>query len=158
LVTGFINHLQIITTSNYSAVILQITRAHAKFSWSAFTSRFLVKDLNNFICSRLYRPVNISQLTPWLVAISHHPPTFLIDRTQLTAAESESETYVTTDGQSASLSWHKAPIWGLRPYFYHCQSAAGSLIWGALPKSFTIYNCCWPSLAQSSRVRVPLDS
>jgi hypothetical protein len=27
--------------------------------------------------------------------------------------ESESESYVTTDGQSASLSWYKAPIWGL---------------------------------------------
>jgi hypothetical protein len=26
---------------------------------------------------------------------------------------SESESYVTTDGQSASLSWKKAPIWGL---------------------------------------------
>jgi hypothetical protein len=23
-----------------------------------------------------------------------------------------------TDGQSASLSWNKAPIWGLRPDFY----------------------------------------
>jgi hypothetical protein len=32
--------------------------------------------------------------------------------------ESESESYVTTDGQSASLSWNKAPIWGLRQDFY----------------------------------------
>jgi hypothetical protein len=31
---------------------------------------------------------------------------------------SESESYVTTDGQSASLSWYKAPIRGLRPDFY----------------------------------------
>jgi hypothetical protein len=31
--------------------------------------------------------------------------------------ESESESYVTTDGQSASLSWYKAPIRGLRPDF-----------------------------------------
>jgi hypothetical protein len=30
----------------------------------------------------------------------------------------ESESYVTTDGQSASLSWYKAPIRGLRPDFY----------------------------------------
>jgi hypothetical protein len=29
--------------------------------------------------------------------------------------ESESESYVTSDSQSASLSWNKAPIWGLRP-------------------------------------------
>jgi hypothetical protein len=26
---------------------------------------------------------------------------------------SESESYVTTDGQPASLSWNKAPIWDL---------------------------------------------
>jgi hypothetical protein len=35
---------------------------------------------------------------------------------QLLSAESES--YVTTDGQSASLSWYKAPIRGLRPDFF----------------------------------------
>jgi hypothetical protein len=29
-------------------------------------------------------------------------------------SESETESYVTTDGQSASLSLNKAPIWGLR--------------------------------------------
>jgi hypothetical protein len=31
---------------------------------------------------------------------------------------SESESYVMTNGQLASLSWNKAPIWGLRPDFY----------------------------------------
>jgi hypothetical protein len=30
----------------------------------------------------------------------------------------ESESYVTTDSQSATLSWNKAPIWGLRPDIY----------------------------------------
>jgi hypothetical protein len=30
------------------------------------------------------------------------------------------ESYVTTDWQSAILSWDKAPIWGLRPDFYYC--------------------------------------
>jgi hypothetical protein len=34
--------------------------------------------------------------------------------------KSESESYVTTDCQSASLSWNKAPIWGLRPDLYYC--------------------------------------
>jgi Ni,Fe-hydrogenase I large subunit len=29
--------------------------------------------------------------------------------------ESESESYIMTDDQSASLSWNKAPIWSLRP-------------------------------------------
>jgi hypothetical protein len=45
---------------------------------------------------------------------------------------SESESYVTTDGQSASLSWNKAPFWGLRPDLNYCLTVAGLLIWGAL--------------------------
>jgi hypothetical protein len=32
--------------------------------------------------------------------------------------QSQSQSYVTTDGQSASLSWCQAPIWGLRPDFF----------------------------------------
>jgi hypothetical protein len=55
----------------------------------------------------------------------------------------ESESYITTDGQSASLSWNKAAVWGLRPDLYYCQTVAGLLMWGALSDeradlSFTI--------------------
>jgi hypothetical protein len=45
--------------------------------------------------------------------------------------ESESESYVATDGQPASLSWNKAPLWGLRPDLYYCLTVAGVLIRGA---------------------------
>jgi hypothetical protein len=38
--------------------------------------------------------------------------------TRLPPSNIESESYVTTDGQSASLSWYKAPIRGVRPDFY----------------------------------------
>jgi hypothetical protein len=50
---GVIAHLytRLGTTNNYSAIAelhnLQLTREHAKSSQSAFTSRFLVTDLNN---------------------------------------------------------------------------------------------------------------
>jgi hypothetical protein len=44
----------------------------------------------------------------------------------------KSESYVTTDGQSASLSWNKAPVWGLRSNFYYYMTVAGLLMWGAL--------------------------
>jgi hypothetical protein len=37
----------------------------------------------------------------------------------------QSQSYVTTDGQSASLSWNKAPIWGLRPDLYYCLTVTG---------------------------------
>jgi hypothetical protein len=43
-------------------------------------------------------------------------------------SESESESYVTTDGQPASLSRNKAPFWGLRPDLYYCLTVAGLLI------------------------------
>jgi hypothetical protein len=40
--------------------------------------------------------------------------------------------YVTIEGHSASLSWNKAPIWGLRPDLYYCLTDAGLLMCGAL--------------------------
>jgi hypothetical protein len=73
----------------------------------------------------------------------------------------ESESYVTTDGQSASLSWNKAPIWGLWPDFYYCQTVAGLLIWGGLSDErtglcFTI--SAGPRQRSHSRVPVPWNS
>jgi hypothetical protein len=74
---------------------------------------------------------------------------------------SESESYITTDCQSASLSWNKAPFWVLRLNFYYCQTVVGLFMWGALSDermdlSFTIP----PGPRQRSyfRVRVPRDS
>jgi hypothetical protein len=72
-----------------------------------------------------------------------------------------SESYVTTDGQSANQSWNKALIWGLRPDFYYCQTNAGLLMWGALSDermglSFTI--AAGRRQRSHSRVRVPWDS
>jgi hypothetical protein len=72
-----------------------------------------------------------------------------------------SESYVTTDGQSASLSWNKAPIWGSRPDFYCCQTVPGLLVWAALSDdrpglSFTIAS--GPRQRSHSRIRVPCDS
>jgi hypothetical protein len=71
---------------------------------------------------------------------------------------SESEFYVTTDGQSASLSWNKTPIWGLRPDLYYCQTVASLLILGALSDertglSFTV--AAGPRQRSHFLVRVP---
>jgi hypothetical protein len=59
------------------------------------------------------------------------------------------------------LEKKKAPIWGLRPDFYYCQTVAGLLIWGALfdertGLSFTI--AAGPQQRSLSRNRVPWDS
>jgi hypothetical protein len=57
--------------------------------------------------------------------------------------ESQSQSNVTTDGQSASLFWCQVPTWDLRPDFYYCLTLTGFLMWGALSEertglSFTI--------------------
>jgi hypothetical protein len=64
---------------------------------------------------------------------------------------------ITTDGQSASMSWNKAPIYGLLPDFYYCCE----LMWGALSDeriglSFTI--AAGPRQRSHFRVRVSWDS
>jgi hypothetical protein len=66
-----------------------------------------------------------------------------------------------TDGQSASLSWNKTPIWGLRPDFYYCQTVADLLMWGALSEERT--GLSFTTVAglrqrSHSRVRVPWGS
>jgi hypothetical protein len=43
--------------------------------------------------------------------------------------QSQSQGYIMTDGQSASLSLCQAPNWGLRPDFHCCQTVAGLLMW-----------------------------
>jgi hypothetical protein len=49
----------------------------------------------------------------------------------------QSQSHVTTDGQSASLSWCQAPILGLQPDLYYCQTVAGLLMWCALSNERT---------------------
>jgi hypothetical protein len=67
LVIRFIDHLHIVTLSNYSASAnshtLQFTTAHTKSPQFVFISRFLVMDSNNVLCLCHYWLVNVSQLT-----------------------------------------------------------------------------------------------
>jgi hypothetical protein len=72
---------------------------------------------------------------------------------------SQSQSHVTTDGQSASLSWNKAPIWDLRPDFFYCQTVAGLLMWGALSgreDGSVVYNCSWPLPVQTFSGPTPM--
>jgi hypothetical protein len=66
LVIGFIDHLQIVSKSNYNAIAglrslkITVTAAHTVFFVS--TSCFLSTDPNNVLCLRPYRLTNIPQL------------------------------------------------------------------------------------------------
>jgi hypothetical protein len=81
---------------------------------------------------------------------------WMLAANELTVRKSES--YVTTDGQSASLSRYKAPIWGLRPDFYYRRTVAGLLMWGALSDERTGLIAAGPCQRSHSLVRAPLDS
>jgi hypothetical protein len=73
----------------------------------------------------------------------------------------ESESYVTTEGQSASLSWNKAPIWCLRPDIYYFLTISGLLLWSALSDEMTglsFVHATDPRQRSASWVRVPLFS
>jgi hypothetical protein len=106
-VNGVIDHLytRLGTVRNYRAIAelhaLKIIRAHAKSSRSAFTSRFLVTDLNNGDSSAY---VLTSLPTVYYSTMS----------TQLI----ESQSYCTTGGlPPISSSWRQAP-WVPRPVFF----------------------------------------
>jgi hypothetical protein len=160
------------TAGSYSAVSIlhtfQFTVAHA-LGFSAITSRIQATDLSqshwNFkphVKSSLHShflqlpiPKTRPNSLPTMVLYSY---SFWTPNSKSLISLAESESYVTTDGQPASLSWNKAPIWGLRPDIYYCPTVAGLLIWGALSDertglSFTIAT----GLRQRShfRFRVP---
>jgi hypothetical protein len=69
------------------------------------------------------------------------------------------EFYVKTDGQLASLSWYKAPIWGLRPDLYYSYDNYGVFfLWGALSDErmgLTFIYAAGPCQRNLSLVRAP---
>jgi hypothetical protein len=76
-------------------------------------------------------------------------------------SEFESESYVTTAGQSANLSWNKAPIGACDQFCTTVKTVAGLLACGALSDkraglSFTV--AAGPRQRSQSRVWVPWDS
>jgi hypothetical protein len=71
------------------------------------------------------------------------------------------ELIITVHTSILLLSWNKAPIWGLRPNFYYCQTVAGLLMWSALSDERTVVSFTFaagPCQRSHSRVRVPWDS
>jgi hypothetical protein len=95
-------------------LISTIHKSPTHFSCRVFICRSLATTSNNGNSSASCAQV-----------LSPQPP--LQNSTELKV-----QSCVTTDGQSASLSWNKALIWGLRPDLYFCQRVAGLLMWGAL--------------------------
>jgi hypothetical protein len=90
-----------------------------------------------------------THLTPPWLRISHW---CLASSLLLERSLSRVESYVTTDGQSASLSRNKAPIWGLWPDFLLLSDSCGFVDVGCSlwrDNGSVVYNCCWPALASA---------
>jgi hypothetical protein len=88
-----------------------------------------------------------------------HPETRLFTLDSTTVQIYDSGSYVTADGQPASLSWNKAPIWGLLlDLYYMCDSyglvLVGRPLWREVGSVFCM--CCWPLPAQSFSGPSPL--
>jgi hypothetical protein len=76
-------------------------------------------------------------------------------------SQSQSQSYITTDGQAASLSWNKAPIWGLWPDLYYCLTITVLFLWDALSDESTGLSFVYatgPRQCSPSWVRGPLVS
>jgi hypothetical protein len=117
------------------------------------SSRYFVFNHSVLLCPNLYSINLQNSLRTCCILV-------LVLSTALHSSKSESESYVTTDGQSASLSWNKAPTWGLRPDSYYRRTVAGLLMWGALSDERTglsLTTAAGPSQRSHSRVRAPRD-
>jgi hypothetical protein len=69
----------------------------------------------------------------FLCSPAHTPAGWLpkLDSVLCCSCQSEFESYITTDSQSASLSWKKAPIWGLRPDIYMPLIITALFLWAS---------------------------
>jgi hypothetical protein len=142
------------TAGNYSAVAIlhafQLTVAHAR-GFSVFISCTLTKDLSQSHCNfKSHMKFSCHRLIPSLPFLQQPIPRLLSTTVVYCAvcrcipilltldASVRVEAYVTTDGQSASLSWYIAPIRVLRPDFFSRSeygirlTVAFFILWDAL--------------------------
>jgi hypothetical protein len=125
--------LTLVTTNHYGCLTelhtqkITVTTAHKVFS--VFTSRCLVAAYKGERSSSSGFP---NSLRPQL-------PASRFSQLQLSTDSTRSQSYLTTRGQSASLSWCQAPIWGPRPDFYYCQLR---ICWCGAPSLTRGRVCC----------------
>jgi hypothetical protein len=88
---------------------------------------------------------------------SPHISTTLVLWYDYCSVESESESYITTVSQSASLSWNKAPIWGLRPDIYLSLTITALFLWSSSLTRGRVWRLCM-LLALASEVFLGSES
>jgi hypothetical protein len=118
-------------TANESSLMLRPTVQSASLSWNKAPIWGLRTDL--YYCQTVAGLLMWGALSEERTGLSAGPRQHSDSQVRVFWDSVRfSQSYVTTDGQSASGSWNKAPIWGLRSDFYYCQTVANFLMWGAL--------------------------
>jgi hypothetical protein len=138
-------------------------------NWFDYTGRatFLREIPIGFISFPLPRVSVTTFLETYLIRMTYlhiyitHRIVYAERRRERGISSFQSQSYIRTAGQSASLSWCQTLVWGPRSDIYYCQTPAGLLMWVALFNertglSFTI--AIDPRQRSHSRVRVPRDS
>jgi hypothetical protein len=118
-----------------------------------FIDTFFVQSLLITINYNNSQSIFSRTLPPWL------PRTRPIRVSALRLPKTESESYITTDGQSASLSSNKDPSGAYDQIFI--MSVTDLLTWGALPNErmgLPFIIAAGPRQRSNSQVRVPRDS
>jgi hypothetical protein len=127
LTRGWVYHLQLLLVFA-SAVILrsESRRTHDHNLLSQIRDSFNQEDQVPVFISHRVRVARLyPQRTGFLFRLSYDSQGCAGDiRPRL----HKSQSYIKTDGQSASFSWSKAPIWGLIPDIYYCLTVAGFLM------------------------------
>jgi hypothetical protein len=133
-------------------------RSHVIFEQSALSASYR-SDVNlllkwyKWYCVLSYQLLTATAHDDWT------PPVLWLN--EWLTATSQSQSYVTTDGQTVCLAWCQASIWGPRPDLYYCQKVTVVLMWGALPDkrmSLSFRNAAGLRQGSHFLVRVSRDS
>jgi hypothetical protein len=136
-------------------LIIVGSRFHDWIYWTPLLQLHWIKTAHklNFLMKSVWEILTVVCLN-----LEESPVSRILDLWTL-QYESESQSYITTDGQSASLSWNKAPIWGVTTRFLLLSNLCGFVDVGRslLREDVSVvYHCCWSSSAQSFSGPSPL--
>jgi hypothetical protein len=133
LVNSFIDHLYTLTPHR-TTLYRSLTRTDYSPQFiTVSTNRFLATDLTQRSFFSIQGHAVARWLTPHTWTHSAMSSDYFAElNSQLTAhselrnsttdSQGQSQSYVTTGGQSAILFWNKVPVWVLKPEFYFCQT------------------------------------
>jgi hypothetical protein len=105
-------------TTLYRSLTHTHTHTHTLYcsqSTRVSTSRFLATDFNT---GTIIVSLNYTHIKPSLQRRTFNRALLQLTPFLRLPYRTESESCITTDGQSTNLSWNKAPILGLRPDFF----------------------------------------